>query len=91
MRVLITTVIAAAGLAIAASSAYADGTTDFWSLQKGYGHDSATAPVAPAGWPFYQKWLGPEPAADTASQPVRVHHATLRHTRHGRVIEPTHG
>ncbi len=90
MRIFITTAIAAAGLAFAASSAYADGITDFWSMQKGYGYDAAKAPAAPAGWPFYEKWLGPQPAAATA-QPTVVHHATLHHTRHGRVIEPTHG
>ncbi|CAM5776219.1 hypothetical protein LMIY3S_05417 [Labrys miyagiensis] len=91
MRVLITTTIAAAGFVIAASSAYADGITDFWSLQKGYGYDAATQPAAPAGWPLYQKWLGPQPAAATAAQPAAVHHATLRHVKHGKVIRPTHG
>ena len=88
MKIFITTAIAAAGLAIAASSAYADGITDFWAMQKGYGYDAATTPAAPAGWPFYERWLG-QPAA--TAQPIAVHHATLHHTRHGKVIEPTHG
>lgn len=91
MRILITAAIAAAGLALAASSAYADGITDFYALQKGYGYDASTQPVAPAGWPLYQKWLGPQPSSAAVAQPTTVHHATLRRVRHGKAIEPTHG
>jgi hypothetical protein len=90
MKVLITTAIAAAGLALAASSAYADGITDFYSLQKGYGYDGSTQAIAPAGWPVYEKWLGPQPAAATAAQPAVVHHATLHHPRR-KMVAPTHG
>ncbi|WP_448950576.1 hypothetical protein [Labrys neptuniae] len=98
-----TSAIAAASLLAMASSSYADGTTDFWSLQRGFGYDDAKAPIAPAAFPLWHNnpGQGMNPAVETgaAAEPAapavapRVRHASVKTTvthraMHRRSVEP---
>ncbi|QEN88247.1 hypothetical protein FZC33_18905 [Labrys sp. KNU-23] len=99
MRILITSVLAACGLAAAASCAQADGITDFYSIQRGFGYDEAKTPAAPAAMPLWNANAGQgiDPAVETApgaeapAAPAttrRVHHAAVRHPLHHRSEAP---
>lgn len=99
MRILITSVLAACGLAAAASCAQADGVTDFYSIQRGFGYDEAKTPAAPAAMPLWNANAGQgvDPAVEMApgaeapaapATPRRVHHAAMRHPLHHAAAAP---
>lgn len=85
MKIFITSALAAVGLVTAVSGAYADGITDFWAIQKGYGYDASTTPAAPGAWPMSASWAG-QPAQSESTSTVTVRHPILR--KHGKVVEP---
>ncbi len=90
MRILITSMIAACGFVAISSVAYADGITDFWSIQRGFGYDDAKTPAAPAAMPLWNANAGQgmNPAEETAPDAQapattrRVHHAAAHHPLH---------
>jgi hypothetical protein len=74
MKILITTTLAAASLMFAIGGAYADGSTDFLAIQRGYGYDAAPHPV---------HWQPPV----TEVQPATTHRIVYRHYKRSKVIE----